>query len=67
LRESEDDSLARAGCAGVAIFHLDPLGNVAVEYSAEHLKGYRAEEILGKHFSVFYPPEEVSIGSHSIF
>src|SRR6266850_1791728 len=29
---------------------------------AERLKGYCAEEILGKHFSVFYPPEDVTNG-----
>jgi PAS domain S-box-containing protein len=46
-----------------AIFHLDPLGNVVSwNVGAQQMKGYRAEEILGKHFSVFYPPEEVSIG-----
>jgi PAS domain S-box-containing protein len=46
-----------------AIFLVDPLGNVVSwNTGAELLKGYRAEEILGKHFSVFYPPEEVSIG-----
>ncbi len=29
---------------------------------AERLKGYREEEILGKHFSVFYLPEDVLSG-----
>jgi len=64
LRESEERfRLLVQGVRGYAIFHLDPLGNVVSwNTGAEHLKGYRAEEILGKHFSVFYPPEEVSIG-----
>jgi PAS domain S-box-containing protein len=43
-----------------AIFMLDPHGYVASwNPGAEHLKGYRAEEIIGKHFSVFYPAEDV--------
>jgi PAS domain S-box-containing protein len=30
--------------------------------SAENIKGYRAEDILGCHFSRFYTPEDVAIG-----
>jgi PAS domain S-box-containing protein len=42
-----------------AIFMLDPGGNVASwNEGAERLKGYRVDEILGKHFSIFYPEEE---------
>jgi len=38
-----------------AIFALDPDGNVSTwNAGAERLKGYRAEEIIGRHFSVFY-------------
>jgi PAS domain S-box-containing protein len=41
-----------------AIFMLDPDGHVASwNAGAERIKGYRRDEILGKHFSVFYPPE----------
>ena len=29
---------------------------------AERLKGYRADEIIGKHFSIFYPPAVVASG-----
>ena len=43
-----------------AIFILDTEGHVASwNAGAERIKGYAAEEIIGKHFSVFYPPEEV--------
>ncbi|HKV47029.1 MAG TPA: sigma 54-interacting transcriptional regulator [Candidatus Acidoferrales bacterium] len=43
-----------------AIFMLDPEGHVATWNSgAERIKGYRAEEIVGKHFSVFYSREDV--------
>jgi len=41
-----------------AIFILDPEGHVASwNEGAYRLKGYRREEILGQHFSVFYPAE----------
>lgn len=39
-----------------AIFLLDPLGHVASwNPGAERIKGYKAEEIIGKHFSNIYP------------
>jgi len=41
-----------------AIFLLDPDGRIASwNIGAERLKGYRADEIIGKHFSIFYPDE----------
>ena len=41
-----------------AIFILDPGGNVATwNTGAARIKGYDAQEIIGKHFSIFYPPE----------
>jgi PAS domain S-box-containing protein len=46
-----------------AIFLLDPTGRVATWNSgAEHIKGYRADEIVGRHFSTFYPPEAIAKG-----
>lgn len=43
-----------------AIFLLDVLGNVATwNTGAELLKGYKREEIVGKHFSIFYGPEDL--------
>ncbi|MFL5581276.1 MAG: PAS domain-containing sensor histidine kinase [Gemmatimonadaceae bacterium] len=46
-----------------AIFALDPTGHVlSWNRGAERIKGYRAEEIIGKHFSVFYPPEDLVTG-----
>ncbi|EDY17605.1 putative PAS/PAC sensor protein [Chthoniobacter flavus Ellin428] len=42
-----------------AIILLDPKGNVTSwSPTAERLKGWRAEEIIGQHFSKFYPPED---------
>jgi len=44
-----------------AIFMLDPEGRVASwNAGAERIKGYRSSEILGKHFSIFYPPDRVA-------
>jgi PAS domain S-box-containing protein len=44
-----------------AIFMLDPGGHVATwNAGAERIKGYRADEIIGRHFSVFYPAERVA-------
>jgi PAS domain S-box-containing protein len=38
-----------------AILMLDPQGHVVSwNRGAEKIKGYREEEILGKHFSIFY-------------
>jgi len=42
-----------------AIFMLDPQGHIATwNLGAERLKGYEASEIIGKHFSIFYPENE---------
>lgn len=46
-----------------AIFILDSAGNVRTwNPGAERIKGYRADEIIGKHFSTFYPLEDVASG-----
>jgi len=45
------------------IFMLDPTGHVVSWNSgAEKLKGYTRDEILGQHFSVFYPSDVVAAG-----
>jgi PAS domain S-box-containing protein len=44
-----------------AIFMLDVDGRVATwNLGAEKIKGYGADEIIGEHFSKFYPPEDVA-------
>lgn len=46
-----------------AIFALDPGGHVASwNVGAERLKGYSADEILGRHFSVLYLPADRALG-----
>jgi PAS domain S-box-containing protein len=45
------------------IFLLDPEGHIISWNSgAQKLKGWRREEILGQHFSTFYPPDAVASG-----
>ncbi len=64
LRRSEERFRAIVeGVQDYAIFMLDPTGHVASWNSgAERIKGYSEPEIIGKHFSVFYPPESLDIG-----
>jgi PAS domain S-box-containing protein len=51
------------GVQDYAIFMLDPTGVVTTwNAGAERLKGWRAAEIVGQHFSVFYPPDVSSSG-----
>jgi len=48
------------GVQDYAIFLLDREGSiVSWNRGAELLKGYSAEEIIGRHFSVFYPREAI--------
>jgi PAS domain S-box-containing protein len=49
------------GVRDYAIFLLDPSGCITSwNPGAERIKGYRAEEIIGRHFSVFYPEESLA-------
>src|SRR2546430_13770333 len=51
------------GAKEYALLMLDPEGRVVSwNAGAERLKGYHAEEIMGQHFSRFYPPEDVQAG-----
>ncbi len=46
-----------------AIFALDPDGYILSWNAGAHrLKGYTANEIIGKHFSIFYPREQIERG-----
>ena len=64
LRRSEERfRLIVESVRDYAIFMLDPLGNVASwNIGAQVNKGYQASEIIGRHFSVFYPTEIVASG-----
>jgi PAS domain S-box-containing protein len=64
LRRSEERfRLLVEGVKDYAIFMLDPEGRIASwNAGAEGIQGYRAEEIIGKHFSTFYTEEDVERG-----
>jgi PAS domain S-box-containing protein len=64
LRQSEERfRLLVDHCKDYAIFMLDPRGHVTTwNLGAERIKGYRESEILGRHFSVFYPDTDVRSG-----
>lgn len=64
LRQSEERfRLLVEGVRDYAIFMLDPEGRImSWNAGAEALKQYRAEEIIGHHFSAFYPASDVAEG-----
>jgi PAS domain S-box-containing protein len=52
-----------AGVKDYAFFMLDPEGHISSwNAGAERIKGYSENEIIGKHFSIFYTPEDRSAG-----
>jgi PAS domain S-box-containing protein len=62
-RSEERSRLFIEAVQDYAIFLLDPEGRVITwNTGAERIKGYRASEILGQHFSRFYPDEDVRGG-----
>ncbi|WP_428970400.1 PAS domain S-box protein [Sphingomonas sp. Xoc002] len=64
LRESEQRfSLLVQGVKDYAIYMLDPNGFVTNwNRGAQAIKGYRADEIIGTHFSTFYTEEDLQSG-----
>ncbi len=51
------------GVSDYAIFALDPTGHIVTwNPGAERLKGWKAHEIIGRHFSTFYPEEDIQAG-----
>ena len=64
LLESEERfRLLVEGVKDYAIFMLDPEGRVRTwNPGAQRIKGYREEEIVGEHFSIFYADEDVERG-----
>ncbi len=46
-----------------AIYMLDPSGHVVSwNAGAQRIKGYRAEEVIGRHFSLFFNPQDCAEG-----
>lgn len=64
LRESEERfRLLVTGIQDYALYMLDPNGMiVSWNEGAERIEGYRAEEIIGRHFACFYPAAEIERG-----
>jgi PAS domain S-box-containing protein len=51
------------GITDYAIYMLDPEGRITNwNKGAEHIKGYKSREIVGRHFQVFYTPEDRAAG-----
>lgn len=64
LRESEERfRLLVQNVRDYGIFMLDP-GGIVVSWNegAERISGYASEDIVGRHFSVFYPAEDNAWG-----
>jgi len=48
------------GCKDYAMLMLDSEGYIiSWNAGAERIKGYKSEEIIGKHFSIFYPDQAI--------
>jgi PAS domain S-box-containing protein len=64
LKESEERfKLLVESVRDYAIFMLDPDGHiVSWNKGAERIKGWSQAEILGRHFSTFYPREDIESG-----
>jgi PAS domain S-box-containing protein len=64
LRDSEEKyRLLLDEVQDYAIFMLDPLGMViSWNAGAQRIKGYTAEQIIGRNFSCFFSPEDVERG-----
>ncbi len=65
-RQAEQFRLLIEGTREYAIFMLDPEGKILTwNPGAERIYGYRADQIIGQHFSSFYPPAEKEVGKPS--
>jgi PAS domain S-box-containing protein len=64
LRDSEEKyQLLLDGIKDYAIFMIDPQGQVlSWNTGAERIKGYKAEEIIGRNFSCFFPQQDIERG-----
>lgn len=64
LRQSEERfRLMIEGVRDYAIYMLDPLGKIqSWNNGAQLIKGYTAQEVIGKHYSMFFRSEDVAAG-----
>ncbi len=62
--EARREELLADGFSDSAMYWLTPSGHIASWNSgAERLKGYRAAEVIGEHFSRFYSDEDIQLGT----
>jgi len=67
LGNEQDYRLLVQSVKDYAIIMLDPEGYVVTwNEGAQRLKGYASEEIIGKHFSIFYPKEDIERGKPGV-
>ncbi len=60
---AEELGLLIDGATNYAIYMLDPHGIVTIwNRGAERIKGWRSADVVGQHFALFYPPEDVAAG-----
>jgi len=60
---AEELNLLIDGASGYAIYMLDPQGNVTIwNKAAERLKGWSESEVVGRHFTLFYPEAAIANG-----
>jgi PAS domain S-box-containing protein len=61
LRETEERfKLLVESVVDYAIFLLDPVGTIiSWNVGASRIKGYTADEVIGRNFAIFYPPEDM--------
>jgi PAS domain S-box-containing protein len=64
LRQSEERlRLLVESVKDYAIFMLDADGMITTwNTGAQHIKGYLPHEVIGKHYSIFYPPDDIARG-----
>jgi len=64
LRESEENyRMLLDGVQDCAIFMMDPRGQiVSWNTGAQKIKGYSADQIIGRNFSCFFPQEDIERG-----
>ncbi len=65
--DSEVVQLMVESVSDYAIFMLDPAGNISSwNKGAQKIKQYSAEEIIGRHFSIFYAADAVASGKPAL-
>jgi len=64
LRQSEEQyRMLLDGVQNYAIFMMDPQGQIlSWNAGAERIKGYSADQIIGRNFSCFFPPADIERG-----